>query len=250
MVGRGEVLERMTTVRGPAGDLEGLWQAGGIGVVHQLPVLLCAPHPRLGGSMDSAILAEIVWHLARRRHPTLRFNWRGVSASLGEIDLPPLPSDQPLDLSTLLADAEAALQQLLTSTGAREVAVVGVSVGAFVAARLLASHPQVVRGALVSPPLGVAPDGLDADVVAGIAASGCPVVVVVGERDTFAPPALVTNVCLPFARAQIIERADHGFVAGLTACARLVADGCGSDEEDEGGDEGGRRRDRSIREIG
>ena len=95
---------------------------------------------------------------------------------MGEIDLPPLPSDQPLDLSTLLADAEAALQQLLTSTGAREVAVVGVSVGAFVAARLLASHPQVVRGALVSPPLGVAPDGLDPDVVAGIAASGCPVV--------------------------------------------------------------------------
>ena len=44
-------------------------------------------------------------------------------------------------------------------------------------------------------------------------------------------PALVERVCRPFARAQIVERADHGFVAGLTACARLVADGCGEDDD-------------------
>ncbi|HEY1098044.1 MAG TPA: alpha/beta fold hydrolase [Myxococcota bacterium] len=236
MVGRGEVLERMTTVVGAAGDLEALWQAGGVGVEHRLPVLLCPPHPRLGGSMDSAILAEIVWHLGRHRHPTLRFNWRGVSASAGEIAVPWLPAAEPVDFAPLLADAEAALTQLLSSTGAREVAVVGVSVGAFVAARLLATHPQVARGALVSPPIQAVPDGLDVDVVAGLAGSGCAVVVVVGDDDRYAPVDALDARCRPFARVQVVRGADHGFVRGLTACAALVADACddgrGDDDDD------------------
>ncbi len=234
MVGRGEVLERMTTVEGPGGDLEALWQAGGIGVEHQLPVLLCPPHPRLGGSMDSSILAEIVWHLARRRHPTLRFNYRGVSASTGVVSLPYLPCpDDDVDLSELVQDAEAAIAQLLHSTGAREVAVVGVSVGAFVAARLLAHHVSVARGALVSPPVAMVPGGLDSALAAAIAGSGCAVTVIVGADDTMAPPLAVELACRPFASTQVIERADHGFVSGLTACARFVAAALGTDPDDD-----------------
>ena len=238
MVGRGEVLERMTTVEGPAGDLEALWQGGGIGVVHQLPVLLCPPHPRLGGSMDSSILAEIVWHLARRRHPTLRFNYAGVSASTGEIALPPLP-DRALSTSEavdeavapLVRDAEAALQQLLASTGARDVAVVGVSVGAFVAARLLAHNDHVVRGALVAPPVVTLP-GLSSSLAQQLAHSGAVITVVVGSRDRHAPPELVEAACRAFAVPKTID-ADHGFVSGLTACARLCADACGAADDDD-----------------
>ena len=233
MVGRGEVLERMTTVVGPGGDLEALWQAGGIGVEHQLPVVLCPPHPRLGGSMDSSILAEIVWHLARRRHPTLRFNYRGVSASTGTITLPYLPTDEDVDFSELVQDAEAAIAQLLSSTGAREVAVVGVSVGAFVAARLLATHGSVARGALVSPPVAMVPGGLDDALAQAIAASGCAVTVVVGADDTMAPPRAVELACRAFSATQVVERADHGFVSGLSACARFVAAALGSDPDDD-----------------
>lgn len=229
MVGRGEVLERMTTIEGAGGDLEALWQAGGIGVEHQIPVVLCPPHPRLGGSMDSAILAEIVWHLARRRHPTLRFNYRGVSASTGTITLPYLPTADDVDFADLVQDAEAAILQMLSSTGAREVAVVGVSVGAFVAARLLATHDSVARGALVSPPLAMVPAGLDDALAQAIARSGCPVVVVVGADDTMAPPRSVELACKAFAATQVVERADHGFVSGLSACARFVATALGSD---------------------
>jgi len=225
MVGRGEILERMTTVPSTSGPLEALWQGGGIGVAHRRPILLCPPHPRLGGSMDSAILAELVWQLARRRHQTLRFNYAGVSASQGALALPWLPSADPVDLTPLVEDARAALRQLVESTGSREVGVVGVSVGAIVAARLLLEEDAVVAAALVAPPVrGVLGPGDAADgrgLAAALAATGAPVVVVIGEDDQIVSAADVREVCGPL-RVVGIPGADHGFVRGLTACASAV----------------------------
>jgi uncharacterized protein len=221
VVGRGEVLERMTTVPASTGPLEALWQGGGVGVAHRRPVLLCPPHPRLGGSMDSAVLAELVWQLARRRHPTLRFNHAGVSASHGTIALPWLPSADAVDPTPLVDDARAALRQLQESTGAREVAVVGVSVGALVAARLLLEEDAVAAAALVAPPVrGVLGPG-DALDAAALAGTGAPLVVVAGEDDRTVALADIRAVCagLPLV---VVPGADHGFVRGLSACAAAV----------------------------
>lgn len=237
MVGRGEILERMTTVPTTTGPLEALWQGGGIGVAHRRPVLLCPPHPRLGGSMDSAILAELVWQLARRCHQTLRFNFSGVSASQGTMALPWLPSVEPVDLQPLVDDARAALHQLLASTGAREVGIVGVSIGAIVAARLLLEEDAVVAGALVSPPvrgmLGPG-DALDAGALLG---TGAPLVVVVGDADTHARASDVNDVCAGL-RVVVVAGADHGFVSGLSACASAVVStlGSGGDIDDDDDD--------------
>ncbi len=221
MVGRGEVLERMTTVTTPHGPLEALWQGGGVGVTHRRPVLLCPPHPRLGGSMDSAVLAELVWQLARRHHPTLRFNFAGVSASQGTVALPWLPSADAVDISPLVDDARAALRQLQESTGAREVAVVGVSVGALVAARLLLEDDAVAAAALVAPPArGVLGPG-DALDAAALARTGAPLVVVAGEDDRSVALTDVRAACagLPLVT---VPGADHGFVRGLSAAAAAV----------------------------
>jgi alpha/beta superfamily hydrolase len=247
MVGRGEILERMTTINGPHGVLEGLWQAGGVGVAHRAPVLVCPPHPRLGGSMDTTVCAELVWQLARRHHPTLRFNYAGVSASEGELGLPWLPwqpspssssatpsSVTPPTLAPLIDDARAALAQLKHSTGEDVVVIVGVSIGALVAAELFLQDPGASALGMVAPPLrGVlGPD--DAIDIAALKATGFPVVVVVGDADRFVDAAAVAAACRGLSVRQI-EGADHGFSRGLTAAARAVVEvvSVGGDDDDD-----------------
>ena len=240
MVGRGEVLERMTTVPLPVsggGDgasfLEGLWQGGGVGDAHRQPVLLCPPHPRLGGGMDSAVLAEIVWSLGRRRHPTLRFNFRGVGASQGTIALPPLPRPGPVDLGPLVNDARAALAHLLASTGERSVAVVGVSVGALVAARLAAFDDSVERALLVAPPTVVTAED-DDDVARVLARGGVPVAVVTGADDRFVDVSAVgARFGVGRGAIHVVTHADHGFSRGLTEVARQAVEALGSDDDDD-----------------
>ncbi len=213
MVGRGEILERMTTVAARQGPLEALWQGGGVHSVHDVPVLLCPPHPALGGSMDSPVLADLVWMLGRRRHPTLRFNYGGVGASHGVCDVPELPATQPVDLSALVDDAAAALLHLLHSTGAERCYVVGLSVGALVAAQL-AAHEAVEKLALIAPPIDVGViDPLR------LTESGVQWRCYVGGDDVFSPahrlqiPGLV-----------VIPHANHTFSRGLQALCREVSD--------------------------
>jgi alpha/beta superfamily hydrolase len=246
MVERGQVLERMTVVDGPGGPLEALWQSGGVGREKAIPVLVCPPHPRLGGSMDSAVLAEIVWHLARRGHPTLRFNFSGVSASRGAMALPPLPSDDVVDVAPLVEDARAAAQQLRASTAAREVGVVGVSIGAVAAARLALEDDDVSACALVAPLIAPglralakhrgagaeAGAAIDLPHLAGGHTRGCPVLVVLGSADRFVDVEAGRAACEAVGLAAItIEGADHGFARGLTQTGRAVADHFGSHDD-------------------
>jgi hypothetical protein len=218
VVERGQVLERMTVVAvaDSPGDahaqLEALFQAGGTGdAPHGTPVVLAGPHPRLGGSMDSPILAEIVWQLGRRRHPTLRFNWRGVGASTGALGDAPDP-----------ADLRAALDQALVGQGglAAVCAVVGVSLGCAAAAAVGVSDPRVERVVLVAPPLGSV-------AWKALVASGTPATVLVGEDDVHAPPAGL-RAEIAAAGVQIAVRtiagATHTFLRGLTELGRLVTE--------------------------
>ncbi len=231
MVGRGEVLERMTTIAGPQGPLEALWQSGGVAgggpaLVHGAPVLLCPPHPALGGSMDSPVLADLVWLLGRRRHPTLRFNYAGVGASHGERGLPPLPvpGGAPVDLRALVDDANAAIAHLLQTSGDRRCYVVGLSVGALIAARLGAENDAVEKVALISPPVDVT----DVD-VAALDASGVLWRCYVGGDDVFAP---VERWRLTMPRLVVISHANHTFSRGLQALCVEVADELTSASDD------------------
>jgi alpha/beta superfamily hydrolase len=195
-VERGHVLERMTLV--DAGDgvvLEGLFQTGGSAV----PVVLAAPHPQLGGSMDSPVLAEIVWQLARRGHPTLRFNYRGVGASGGQ---------RSADLDAAAADISRAVDQIEAR------AIVGYSFGASAAARVALVHDRVDRVILVAP--AVADFPID---FAALDASGVAVSLFTGSDDAIAPPA-----SLPDKRTRIIAGANHSYLRGLAELGRLVAE--------------------------
>ncbi len=46
-------------------------------------IVIAAPHPNFGGTMDFFLLADMVREFSKRRCTTLRFNYRGVSPSTG-----------------------------------------------------------------------------------------------------------------------------------------------------------------------
>src|SRR6267142_6952168 len=75
MVLRGQYLERSVVV----GDLDALYHRG----TREPPCAIAAPHPALGGSMLSPVVAELAWALTRAGHPTMRFDYRGVGSSRG-----------------------------------------------------------------------------------------------------------------------------------------------------------------------
>jgi alpha/beta superfamily hydrolase len=216
-----QFLERMTVIHADEGVvLEGLFHNG----TDAQPVLLVPGHPRLFGMMDAAPLGEMAWALTRQGHATLRFNFRGVGASTGESDVPPLTERAtdagPIptsDLDTSYADLCAAIELHQQSAGERAIAVVGYSFGAAVAARAAVEHPDVERAVLVAPPVGRLPFDFEA-----LSNTGIPVTVVCGEADAVASPGDV-EAAAGGLRVQVIPHAAHDFQRGLGALGRLVA---------------------------
>ncbi len=47
--------------------------------------VIAPPHPLYGGSMDSPVVTEIAHACEHAELESLRFNWRGVGASAGEV---------------------------------------------------------------------------------------------------------------------------------------------------------------------
>jgi alpha/beta superfamily hydrolase len=126
-------------------------------------VLLLAPHPHFGGRMDNNLVRHLARRAAEEGAASLRFDWRGVGAS--EIALPPGRSrfdhfealERERRYDELLPDAEAAFTTLLATAGAPgERVVIGYSLGAILAALLVARAPAT-HVVAVSPPVARVP---------------------------------------------------------------------------------------------
>lgn len=167
MVTKGQFLERPTII--PVGDLvmEGVSHRG-----EGSPLLLVLPPtPEEGGGMDHVVGAELAWAVSQAGYPTLRFNFRGVGASQGEVS----------SGAALLEDARAALEVARDNAGGGPVALASVGTSAAVALALAAERASLVAGVFaVSPPPGAR---------AALAAAPVPLAVVVGELDTRCPRA-------------------------------------------------------------
>ncbi|OGQ13369.1 MAG: hypothetical protein A2138_13000 [Deltaproteobacteria bacterium RBG_16_71_12] len=215
MVERGQVLERMTLVRSGELALEALFSSGVSRSEPGAPVVLAGPHPRFGGNMDSPVLAELVWALARQGRPTLRFNWRGVGASQGTAGLPHLPAPAVPALDDEIADLVAAVDH---HAGGARTSLVGYSFGAAPALRVAIDHPAVERLVLVAPLVGMLPFDWRA-----LEESGVPTAIVCGELDRHADPDAVRAASGGHFGIQVIAGAGHSFQRGLPELARLVA---------------------------
>ncbi len=178
----------------------------------RLGVVLCHPHPRYGGDMDSPIVVVAAEACARRGLATLRFNFRGVGASAGTWDEGCGERD----------DVRAALTDLRRQLAPpARVALAGYSFGASMATAVAAGGEPLAGLALIAPPL-VTPGWQRP----GPLAIAGPFLVVAGSEDPYCPrPALATlATVMPGAIVTVIDGADHFFVTGLEALDAALAD--------------------------
>jgi uncharacterized protein len=76
------VLRTIDDLRGPAGKLEALLNAGADDAPYA--ALVCHPHPLGGGTMHNKVVYHAMKALQSFRLPVLRFNFRGTGLSEGE----------------------------------------------------------------------------------------------------------------------------------------------------------------------
>ena len=124
-------------------------------------VLLCSPHPHLGGDMENNVIAHVARALGKRGSVVLTFDYAGVGASEGpwknemeQFEFWESVMDSE-DYRVVIPDAEAALDHLLKSLPSKPdtVLVGGYSFGAIVALRL--AYTREVDGMFgISPPVG------------------------------------------------------------------------------------------------
>jgi len=185
--------------------LEGLFVCGLPG--NENGAVIAPPHPQLGGSMDSAVVNEIAYALAKAGRASLRFNWRGVGASSGAIGAGPAEADR---------DYGVALDYLAETIAGR-IMRCGYSFGALAASRELQASDRVDKLLLISPPVAYL-DVPTLDTFFG------EVLVVSGENDPYAPLRELEEVVngLPHGRLEVVPEADHFFGVGLAALGQRI----------------------------
>lgn len=136
-------------------------------------LLLCHPHPQMGGTMNAPLLLALRDRLVAGGWSVLRFNYRGIGASEGSSGTGEAEE----------GDARGALARLRDACPGVPVAVGGWSFGAGVAIRILPREPDLEACVAIAPSVAgkedvtipmPAPDEIQTDV---------PILVVCGERD-------------------------------------------------------------------
>lgn len=169
--------------------------------------IVAAPHPLMGGSMDSPVATELGLAASDAGYVSLRFNWRGVGASAGR------PSGEMADAD---ADTLAALDFMLASVEGGVVAC-GYSWGSLAVFRTCSEAQRVKKLVLVAPP----PSLLDR---ARLERSGKPTLIVTGDRDDYVPLDELRKLVDGLAQVQLVvlPGVDHFFMLGLLELGRCV----------------------------
>lgn len=97
-------------------------------------LVLCHPHPKMGGTMNAPLLQAVTDGLVADGWAVLRFNFRGIGASQGEAGTG----------IEEVKDAEAALTEAGRRSPGVPVAIAGWSFGGAVAVRLATEHPELL----------------------------------------------------------------------------------------------------------
>jgi|GEM_PF-151459 len=232
MVLKGQFLERSVVVRSGPFSLDALFHRG----MREPPCLIASPHPALGGSMVAPVVAELAWALTRAGHATLRFDYRGVGGSQGELGRVAGSlgaSGALLELATLedeRADFLAAADQLRASAGkvapaalAEEaprpadggLCAIGYSFGAAVALSA-AADPRIASLILIAPPSLLFN-------FSSLTRLQKPVLVLCAHHDPLCDRTALTRSLGPHATLEVIAHADQSFRRGLTEVGRAAA---------------------------
>jgi hypothetical protein len=171
--------------------------------------VVAPPHPLYGGTMSNPVVVAAADGFAEAGVATLAFNYRGIEDSEGTAtDIPAAAVD----------DYSGALNTLAGRVPGPYLAA-GYSFGARTALGVAARDSRVHGAVLIAPPV----DLVD---VGDLATFTGPLLVVVGDRDAFAPLDRLRAwlAARPDAVLEIIPGADHFFgSAGAGAVTALVA---------------------------
>lgn len=218
MVAPNQYLERMVVFPGPEGTfLEGLYHRG---KDQPFPAVISAPHPHMGGSMLSPVVAELAFAFFNKGFQTLRYNYRGVGASQGALaDMAGVEEASMADLRTAMDHATGGPE---TEDGApTRVLLVGYSFGAMVSLRMALENPdRVWKLILVAPPTRMM-------ALAPIKSLEVPLMALAGSKDDFCDIPQLNQWAAQspeMAKVNLIIGANHFFATGLTELGRLAAE--------------------------
>jgi alpha/beta superfamily hydrolase len=141
-------------------------------------VVICHPHPQMGGTMNAPLLLALRDDLVARGWTVLRFNFRGNGASEGDFGM---GTDE-------VADAQAAVAAARQRAPGAALALAGWSFGGAVAIRAAERDDSLVGCAAVAPSVRA-----KAGVTAGLPPAGnldlgVPLLFVCGANDTVVSP--------------------------------------------------------------
>lgn len=153
-------------------------------------LVLCHPHPQMGGTMNAPLLLALRDEMVDRGWVVLRFNFRGIGSSEGASG----------DGVAEVADAGGAIDYVFEAFRHLPRAIAGWSFGAAVAIRLATEELRMRGCVAIAPPVEPKPG-----ITAGLPPARTielpgPVVIIVGENDQQVSP----DAC-----------ADWGFDAGV-----------------------------------
>jgi hypothetical protein len=171
--------------------------------------VIAPPHPLMGGSFESPVVAEIAHACEAAGRATLRFNWRGVGASAGE---------RSEDAAVADVDYAAALS-FLSDSGDEPIVACGYSFGALTALRATDRFQRSRRMILVAPP----PSMLDREL---LLAYPNEIFIACGDSDPYVDVAELSTLTRE-ARAvhlEVIPDCDHFFMSGLGRIGQAIAD--------------------------
>ncbi|MHC4270091.1 MAG: alpha/beta hydrolase [Planctomycetota bacterium] len=123
-------------------------------------ILLCPPHPHLGGDMENNVITALGSVLAENGFATLRFNYRGVDSSESKLNNIAevyeyweeiLNND---DCSDAIVDATSTINYLESTVGTKQIFITGYSFGAIVAMMLSVENADIRAFASISTPFG------------------------------------------------------------------------------------------------
>ena len=165
-------------------------------------VVVCHPHPQMGGDMDNGVVIAVVRALVEQGIAALRFNFRGVGRSEGAFDQGNGEKD----------DVAAALAVLgkLPGVDGKRLGLTGYSFGAAVSLTGLERFRKIKALALVSPPLR-AFEGFRNTI------TDVPKLIISGDNDRLVPHESLKETVISKmigGEIQIVPGANHGW-AGL-----------------------------------
>jgi alpha/beta superfamily hydrolase len=196
------ILRTVEDLRGPAGRLEALLNAGAPGAPYA--ALVCHPHPLGGGTMHNKVVYHAMKAFQSFGLPVLRFNFRGTELSEGQHD----------DGEGEQEDVGAALDWLEREFGL-PILFAGFSFGSYVGLRACCGDARVAGLAALGLPVEAEGRAYRYDFLGGCKQ---PKLFVSGTRDRYGPVAAVeAAVALAPEPKELvwISGADHFFASKL-----------------------------------